>query len=138
MKGRVGFQAAAEKTRAEGGPELVQHKSHGHHGRGLRTSVPSAPLSRQFQRRYAGMPKETRAIIRPILSGVADKDYKCIAAAAQMIGMAKFCPNRTVKHHDEDHRFDFSHATELNADLLAWLEDLELERLSSDLGHALT
>jgi hypothetical protein len=52
--------------------------------------------------------------------------------------MARFCPNRTVKHHDGDHRFDSPMPPNSTRIRWRWLEDLELERLSSDLGHALT
>jgi soluble epoxide hydrolase/lipid-phosphate phosphatase len=69
------------------------------------------------------IPEENYRIKKPVFLGAATKDYICVAAA-QMMNAQKFCPQLTAKQYDGDHWIMWSHADQLNSDLLAWLESL--------------
>jgi soluble epoxide hydrolase/lipid-phosphate phosphatase len=69
------------------------------------------------------VPEASYVIKKPVFVGAATKDYVCLANA-QIADAERFCPQRTVKTYDGDHWIMWSHAEQLNQDLLAWLEEL--------------
>jgi surfactin synthase thioesterase subunit len=58
----------------------------------------------------------------PAYFALAKKDYICLPEV-QMAAGETYCPRLTAKTYDGDHWLQFSHAEELNADLLQWVEN---------------
>jgi soluble epoxide hydrolase/lipid-phosphate phosphatase len=69
------------------------------------------------------IPQEKYKIDKPFFLGATLKDYVCIAPV-QIMSTKKWCSSLTVKQYDADHWAMWSHADEINRDLLAWLETL--------------
>jgi soluble epoxide hydrolase/lipid-phosphate phosphatase len=58
-----------------------------------------------------------------VFVGAATKDYICLADM-QIATAEAHCPQLTVRKYDSSHWVLWSHADELNPDLLAWVEGL--------------
>jgi soluble epoxide hydrolase/lipid-phosphate phosphatase len=69
------------------------------------------------------VPEASYAIQKPVFVGAAAQDYICIADM-QITTDERLCPQRTVKIYGGDHWLMWSHAEQVNQDLLAWLEEL--------------
>ena len=66
----------------------------------------------------------------PIFFGAAMRDYVCLAQMGiQLLTSEPFQKhNVTIREFDGDHWIILSHAAEINEALLAWIEDVVVEK----------
>jgi soluble epoxide hydrolase/lipid-phosphate phosphatase len=67
------------------------------------------------------IPESSYAINKPVFFGAGKRDYICVVDG-QVATAKKFCPDLVVKEYDSDHWVIWSHAEEVNRDLLQWVE----------------
>lgn len=73
--------------------------------------------------KHSVIPEDRATITQPVFFGACAKDYVCVPALNRL-GTEKYCTNLTQKEYDADHWVCFSHADQLNKDLLAWILDV--------------
>lgn len=72
------------------------------------------------------VPPENIKVKQPVFYGAATKDYVCLAGPSAASLEQTCLGPKTVKEYDADHWVIFSHAKEVNKDLLEWIESLSL------------
>jgi soluble epoxide hydrolase/lipid-phosphate phosphatase len=71
---------------------------------------------------FVVIPESDYTIKKPVFLGGAKRDYICVIDG-QVAAAKKYCPDLVIKEYDSDHWVQWSHADEVNWDLLQWMEE---------------